>query len=118
MSYEPTLSAMTASAKVSRQGLPPEVIMSTLLDSYDLCQTKLPKKSTSGNDDTVYSVNASKKFTGSCNNCLKKGHKAKDFWAEGGGKAGQQPKKKWKLKGKGKEKVTAADATDGEPDGV
>ena len=43
MSYEPTLSAMTASAKVSIQDLPLEVIMSTLLDSHDLCQTKLPK---------------------------------------------------------------------------
>ncbi|KIM64210.1 hypothetical protein SCLCIDRAFT_115539, partial [Scleroderma citrinum Foug A] len=118
MSYEPTLSAMTASAKVSRQDLPPEVIMSTLLNSYDLCQTKLPKKSTSRNDDAAYSVNASKKFTGSCNNCSKKGHKAEDCWAEGGRKAGQQPKKKWKPKEKGKEEAATADATDGEPDGV
>ena len=92
--------------------------MSTLLNSYDLCQTKLPKKSMSGNDDTAYSANVSKKFTESCNNCSKKGHKAKDCWAEGGRKAGQQPKKKWKPKGKGKEKAAAADATDGEPNGV
>ena len=118
MSYEPTLSAMTASVKVSRQDLPPEVIMSTLLDNYDLCQTKLPKKSMSGNDDAAYSANVSKKFTGSCNNCSKKGHKAEDCWAEGGRKAGQQPKKKWKPKGKGKEKAATADAADGEPDGV
>ena len=76
MSYESTLLAMTASAKVSGQDLPPGIIMSTLLNSYNLRQAKLPKKSTSGNNNTAYSANSSKKFNGFCNNCLKKGHKA------------------------------------------
>ena len=61
----------------------------------------------------------SKKFPGTCHNCQKTGHKAEDCWEEGGGKAGQRPKKKWKPKGKGgKDKAAAADADGGEPDGV
>ena len=64
-------------------------------------------------------MNSSKKFDGTCHNCRKKGHKAKDCWAEGGGKGGQHPKG-WKLRGKGKSKDKAgtADAESGEPDGV
>ena len=73
----------------------------------------------SGNDDITYSASTSKKFPGTCHNCQKKGHKAKDCWEEGGGKAGQCPKRKWKPKGKGgKDKAAAADADGGEPNGV
>jgi len=71
-------------------------------------------------EDAAYSVSLSKKISGSCHNCQKKGHKAEDCWEEGGGKAGQHPKWKWKGHGKGKlkDKASTTDAEGGEPDGV
>ena len=119
MSYDSTISAMTTSAKITRLDLTPDVIMTTLIDDYDRCQTKSGKKSSSG-EDAAYSVNLSRKFSGNCHNCQKKGHKAEDCWEEGGGKAGQRPKWKWKGHGKGKskDKARTADAEGGELDGV
>jgi len=113
MSYDSTISAMTTSTKITRLDLTPDVIMTTLIDDYDRRQSKSGKKSTS----------SSKKFSGNCHNCQKKGHKAEDCWEEGGGKAGQCPKRKWKGHGKGKlrdpkDKASTADAEGGEPDGV
>ena len=35
MSYKSTISAMTASAKITRLDLTPDIIMSTLTDDYD-----------------------------------------------------------------------------------
>ena len=80
---------------------------------------KSGKKSSSG-EDAAYSANSSRKFSGNCHNCQKKGHKAKDCWEEGSGKAGQCPKRKWKGHGKAKSKDKAgtADAEGREPDGV
>ena len=119
MSYDSTISAMTTSAKITRLDLTPDVIMTTLIDDYDRCQMKSGKKSSSG-EDAAYSVNLSRKFSGNCHNCQKKGHKAEDCWEEGGGKAGQRPKWKWKGHGKGKskDKARTADAEGGELDGV
>ena len=119
MSYESTISAMTTSAKITSLDLTPEVILTTLVDDYDRRQAKSSKKSSSGGEDVAYSVNLSKKFGGTCHNCRKKGHKAEDCWAKGGGKEGQHLKG-WKLRGKGKSKDKAgtADVESGEPDGV
>ena len=119
MSYESTISAMTTLARITGLDLTPEVILMTLIDDYDRRQAKSSKKSLSGGEDVTFSENSSKKFGGTCHNCQKKGHKAEDFWAEGGGKEGQHPKG-WKPRGKGKSKDKAgtADAEGGEPDGV
>ena len=119
-SYDSTISAMTTSAKITRLDLTPNVIMTTLIDDYDRRQTKSGRKSTSSGEDAAYSASSSKKFSGNCHNCQKKGHKAEDCWEEGGGKAGQRPKQKWKghRKGKSKDKASTADAEGGEPNGV
>ena len=111
---------MTTSAKITHLDLTPDVIMTTLIDDYDRQQMKSGRKSTSLGEDAAYSASSSKKFSGNCHNCQKKGHKAEDCWEEGGRKAGQCPKRKWKGHGKGKSKDKAgtADAEGGEPDGV
>jgi len=123
MSYDSTISAMTTSTKITCLDLTPDVIMTTLIDNYDRRQSKSGKKSMSSGEDATYSASSSKKFSGNCHNCQKKGHKAEDCWEEGGGKAGQCPKWKWKGHAKGKskdskDKAGTADAEGGEPDGV
>ena len=119
MSYESTISAMTTSARITSLDLTPEVILTTLINDYNQRQAKSSKKSSSGGEDVTYSANSLKKFGGTCHNCRKKGHKAEDCWAEGGGKEGQHLKG-WKPRGKGKSKDKAgtADAESGEPNGV
>ena len=119
MSHESTISAMTTSARITGLDLTPEVILTTLINDYDRQQAKSGKKSSSGGEDVAYSANLSKKFGGTCHNCQKKGHKAKDCWAEGEGKEGQHLKG-WKPRGKGKSKDKAgtADTESGEPNGV
>jgi len=123
-SYDSTISAMTTSTKITHLDLTPDVIMTTLIDDYDRRQVKSGKKSTSSGEDAAYSTNSSsKKFSGNCHNCQKKGHKAEDCWEEGSGKASQCPKRKWKGHSKGwskdsKDKASTADAEGGEPDGV
>ena len=111
---------MTTSAKITPLDLTPDVIMTTLKDNYDRQQMKSGKKSSNSGEDTAYSASLSKKFSGNCHNCQKKGHKAEDCWEEGSGKAGQRPKRKWKGHGKGKSKDKAGttDAEGGEPDGM
>ena len=42
-----------------------------------------------------------------CYNCHKKGHMAKDCWAKGGGKEGQNPRRK----GQGKANIAQAEST-------
>ena len=122
-SYDSTISAMTTSTKITHLDLTPDVIMTTLIDDYDRRQSKSGKKSTSSGEDAAYSASSSRKFSGNCHNCQKKGHKAEDCWEEGGGKAGQRPKRKWKGHAKGKskdlkDKAGTADAEGREPDGV
>ena len=123
MSYDSTISAMTTSAKITHLDLTPDVIMTTLIDDYDRRQTKCGKKSMNGEDAAYSASSSNKKFSGNCHNCQRKGHKAEDCWEEGGGKAGQCPKRKWKGHTKGKlkdskDKAGTTDAEAGEPDGV
>ena len=46
-------------------------------------------------------------FNGECYNCGKRGHMAKDCWADGGGKEGQKPQRKSEQKPKSKKKDKA-----------
>ena len=46
-------------------------------------------------------------FDGECYNCGKRGHMAKDCWADGGGKEGQKPQRKSEQKPKSKKKDKA-----------
>ncbi|KAG2050454.1 hypothetical protein BDR06DRAFT_891696, partial [Suillus hirtellus] len=56
VSYDPHLSALTASAKVSSVKLTSDVLMSTIVDKYDHRASKL-KKTGSSNDDAAYNAN-------------------------------------------------------------
>jgi gag-polypeptide of LTR copia-type len=56
-SYDPHLSALTASAKVSSVKLTADVLMSTIVDEYDRRASK-SKKAGSSSDDAAYNANA------------------------------------------------------------
>jgi len=121
-SYDPHLSALTASAKVSSVILTADTLMSTIIDEYDRRSLK-SKKAGSSNDDAAYNANASQRtqrIKGNCHNCGKYGHMQKDCRGPGGGGASGKGKPDWK--GKDKKPETAASAkdkaNDDEPEGV
>jgi len=58
-SYDPHLSALTASAKISSVLLTADILISTIIDEYDHCASKM-KKTGSSNDDAAYNANAGK----------------------------------------------------------
>lgn len=118
--YDPTLSSILASAKLSKTPLDPDVVTSLITDDFD--RRELAKKKGKGrNDDAAYYAGSGKgggkggKGDKVCHNCQKKGHFKADCWAKGGGKEGQGPKGK-KGGGSKKEEVNAAEAE--EEDGV
>ncbi|KAG2063599.1 hypothetical protein BDR04DRAFT_1163522 [Suillus decipiens] len=120
-SYNPHLSALIASARVTSTDLTPDILMATIINEYDQCTTK-GKKSTPSNDNTAYTANSNGKkyhFKGKCHNCGKKGHIKADCWADSGGKARENPSSS---KAKGKKSDTAVAAKDkdneDEPKGV
>jgi hypothetical protein len=57
-SYDPHLSALMVSAKVSSIILTSDTLMSTIVDEYDHRASK-SKKAGSSNDDAAYNANAS-----------------------------------------------------------
>ncbi|KAG0698647.1 hypothetical protein DFH29DRAFT_1002666 [Suillus ampliporus] len=62
-SYDPHLSALTASTKVRSVLLTADVLMSTVVDEYDRRALKT-KKNGSSNDDAAYNANAGEKSDG------------------------------------------------------
>src|SRR5277367_589203 len=120
-SYDPYISAVSATSGVTGTTLSADNLMLTITEEYErrILKTKNGKK-----DENVafYSNDSGKGRKGgssskkdkdvACFNCHKKGHKKPDCWAPGGGKAGQGPnqKGKGKAKEKEKEKETAATA--------
>ncbi|KAG0692876.1 hypothetical protein DFH29DRAFT_817017, partial [Suillus ampliporus] len=75
-SYDPHLSALTASAKVLSVQLTVDVLISTVIDEYDHRTSKM-KKNGSSNDDAAYNANAGKQtrqIKSNCHNCGKYGH--------------------------------------------
>lgn len=111
-SYDPHLSALTASAKVSSMKLTADTLMSTIVDEYDRRVSK-SKKTRSSNDDAAYNANAgqcTRKIKGNCHNCGKYGHMQKDCRGPGGGGASGKGRSDWK--GKDKKSETAASTKD------
>jgi len=117
-SYDPHISALTASAKVSNVTLTADTLMATIVDEYDRRAAKIKKSSSS--DDAAYNAHPKKpKFRGKCHNCGERGHKKWQCTAEGGGKAGQKPDGKGKDKNKSETAASAKDkGKDNEPEGV
>ena len=104
-SYDPFISALNAASSVIGTFLAPDDLMQTISDEYDRRNLgRTPKKE----ENVAFHAGESSrkgKLALKCFNCEKKGHKKADYWAEGGGKAGQGPRRKAQGEGdrKGKE---------------
>lgn len=113
-SYEPYLSAISATSRVTGTVLSPDELMEALSDEYE--RRALKAKSAKRGDGGDVAMSASDKAGGAkgknkkkdveCYNCKKRGHFKSECWAPGGGKEGQGPK------GKSKPKETAAAAAE------
>ena len=119
--YDSTISSLCVLARMNYRTITPQIVESSITDDYNTRHTKSRKSSnTTANNDVAYSVQSKKNLL--CANCNKKGHTKENCWAEGGDKAGQDPKgrgnHKGKGKGKGTEKAAKAAKKDEEPDGV
>ncbi|CDO78280.1 hypothetical protein BN946_scf184674.g2 [Trametes cinnabarina] len=111
-SYEPYLSAISATSRVTGAVLSPDELMEALADEYErrTLRAKSAKRSTDSADIAMSASdqNGKKKSKKNieCFNCKKRGHYKSECWAPGGGKEGQGPK------GKPKPKETAAAAAE------
>ncbi|THH15142.1 hypothetical protein EUX98_g9511 [Antrodiella citrinella] len=98
-SYDPYISAVTATSSVLGTSLSAEDLMITLTEEYERrsLRSKGARKDES-KDAAFYSTDgkARSKRTVECYNCHKKGHMKADCWSPGGGKEGQGPKGKGK----------------------
>lgn len=108
-SYDPYISAVTATSSVLGKTLGADDLMLTLTEEYE-CRA-LKSKGARGAKDVAFWVNdkngkGKSKRDVECFNCKKRGHYKADCWAPGGGKEGQGPKGKGK--GKAKEKASVA----------
>ena len=117
--YDPFISALNATSSVLGTFLTPDNLMQTISDEYD--RRNLGRTSKREENVAFHAGESGRKgkSTLKCFNCEKKGHKKADCWAEGGGKAGQGPKRKAQGEGdgkgkedKGKGKVSAAVANE------
>ncbi|CDO76235.1 hypothetical protein BN946_scf184644.g9 [Trametes cinnabarina] len=111
-SYEPYLSAISATSRVTGSVLSPDELMEALTEEYE--RRTLRMKSAKRNDPADVAMSASdqnnskrkSKKNVECYNCKKHRHYKSECWAPGGGKEGEGPK------GKAKAKETAAAATE------
>ena len=119
-SYDPYLSAITATSTILGKTLSPDDLIRGLNEEAD--RRSLKNKSKKDDRDIAFSAGERKgghkkgsaKSNIECYNCHKKGHVKADCWAKGGGKEGTGPRQK----GKGKAKEAANTATDKDDDGV
>jgi hypothetical protein len=121
LSYDPYISAVSATSSVTGTTLSADNLMLTITEEYERRNLKA-KNGKKDENVAFYSNDSGKGRKGGssskkdkdveCFNCHKKGHKKPDCWAPGGGKEGQGPnqKGKGKAKEKEKEKETAATA--------
>jgi len=93
-SYDPYISTLNATSSVLGTFLSSDDLMQTISDESDhrnLGRTSKKKENVAFH---VEDNSAKGKSALKCFNCGKKGHKKADCWGEGGGKAGQGPKRK------------------------
>ena len=106
-SYNPGLVALSSTMRLHNKSVTSDDLMDIILEEYDRLTLQDGGKKKSSGEDAAFGADASSKkgkwkgkhFGGNCNNCSWPGHKERDCWEEGGGKAGQAPKN-WKLHGK------------------
>jgi hypothetical protein len=91
-SYETYLSALTGAATLLGKQLDPDTVLQGISDESD---RKAARPTSKGEKEAAFYGNGGKrpKKTMECYNCHK-GHMAKDCWAKGGGKEGQNPHRK------------------------
>jgi hypothetical protein len=90
--YETYLSALTGAATLLGKDLDPDTVLQGISDEAD---RKASRPTSKGEKEAVFYGNGKQsKKTMECYNCHKKGHMAKDCWAKGGGKEGQNPHRK------------------------
>ncbi len=113
-SYDPYLSALTATSTLLTKDLNFETVMCGVNNEADCRTLKAPKKeekeaafnTSSGSSGRGRRFQGGKKSSNvECYNCHKKGHIKAECWAKGGGKEGQGPR------GKGKGRVSGNKAT-------
>ncbi|KDR78120.1 hypothetical protein GALMADRAFT_245146 [Galerina marginata CBS 339.88] len=112
-SYDPHISAISATSSVLGKTLSPDELMRAVTDEFDrrVVNGNSPKE-----ENKAFYTNESgkgrrggggSKKDAECFNCSKRGHFAADCWAEGGGKEGQGPRGRGKAKGSSKEAAAA-----------
>jgi hypothetical protein len=132
--YEPTISSILAAAKLSKNLLDPDTVISLITDDFD--RSELTKKRNKRDEkDVAFYVNETERRGGRnsssrsgcsggrkdmmCHNCKKKGHFKADCWAKGRGMEGKGPRGK-KGGGRGNDKGATANVVEAEDsdDGV
>jgi len=103
--YDPTISSILASTRLSKTTLDPTTVITLITDNYDR-RIVTRKKGRKDDKDVAFSAEGASRSRKSggrkdvkCHNCGKKGHFKADCWAKGGGKEGQGPKKRDDKKG-------------------
>jgi transposase InsO family protein len=115
--YDPTISSITAAAKLTKKPIDPDDVIVLVTDEYDRRDLKSRAKSKKDEKDAAFYAGGGSKGGKqggkqggrkdiTCHNCSKRGHVKADCWAKGGGKEGQGPKK-----GGGSGSATGATAT-------
>ncbi|KDR80970.1 hypothetical protein GALMADRAFT_241535, partial [Galerina marginata CBS 339.88] len=112
-SYDPHISAISATSSVLGKTLSPDELMRAVTDEFD--RRVVNGKGQKEENSACYSTDSGKGRRGGggskrdveCFNCGKRGHFAADCWAEGGGKEGQGPRGRGKAKGSSKEAAAA-----------
>ena len=123
--YDPTISSILASARLSKTTLDPTTVINLITDDYDR-RIVTRKKGRKDDKDVAFSAEGASQSGKSggrkdvkCHNCGKKGHFKADCWAKGGGKEGQGPKKRDDKKGgSGGTSAGAATTDSDKEDGV
>jgi len=109
-SYKTYLSVLTGAATLLGKALDPDIVLQCINDEAE--QKTMQTKERGEREAAFYSGNGSKRPKKcpdriECYNCHKKGHMAKDCWAKGDSKEGQNPQRK----GQGKVNIVQAEST-------
>ena len=98
--YDPTISSITATSKLTKKPIDPEDVIALVTDEYDRRDLKSRAKSKKDDKDAAFYAGGGSKGRKNggrqggrkditCHNCSKRGHVKADCWAKGGGKEGQ-----------------------------
>jgi hypothetical protein len=91
--FETYLSALTGASALLGKKLDPDMVLQGISDE---AERRKVRATGNGEKEAAFYGNGSKKPKKmmECYNCHKRGHMAKDCWAKGGGKEGQNPHRK------------------------